>query len=349
MLRVKFEKSEDLLKVLKSAENILNENKAETKLKYIKLSNLDNKLQIMARNPHLRLEYIVENIEEIEGDAALYDYKLLSSLLNVCKDSIEINDGSIKSKKCSYKIPCIDADDYPEDVIPVITNYINVNGKEFKEAIENVSYATEKEITGVMNGIYVGDNKLIGCDSKRIFMQNIKLGENIKDTVLPKELVKELVKLPFEESIFITKFGGNIIIKDEKLTIVSSILADKYPNVEAVIPKQIKNTITLNKDDLLNALTMIMPVIDDTTKKCYLEYDNETMKISADNNSKSAKTSISIKSNVKESVKIKFNIQYLFEAIKTHKEKITINTYNDGIGYMFESENKRQFVMPMIN
>lgn len=351
MLNVKFEVNDELLRVLRTAENILSYNKAETSLKYLNLKNDNGKLKIIARNPFMRLEYIVEGASEINGDSALYENKTLIPLLRVAKGDVTIDGGQIKCSGCKYKIPCIDSSSYPGDVLPDIINADILDAEQFKQAIDNVSVATEKSITSVFSGINIGDDKIIGCDSKRIIMQKIGSIEHIKDVVLSKEIIKEIPNLPFKGVIKASIFGGNIILKDENITLCSALLSEKYPKVEQVMPKEVKDIVLIKKDSLYNALVMVSPILDDETKKCILEYTDSEMQITSINGADEAKIKISIEAEqpINDPIEVKFNMQFLSDMTKISGENITMESYKDNIGYMFNSGEVKQYIMPLIN
>ena len=348
MLKVRFDVNDELLNVLRSVESILSVNENGNILKFVKFANVNNKLEITAINPVTRLYYLMD-VDGIEGDSALYDYKTLIALLNVIKGTVVIEDGNIKSTKCAYKIPCEGAKDYPSEVLPDIAHN-KINAKEFIEALENTSAAADKVSSGIMGGVHIGEGKLIGCDSKRVAIEVLDLDENIQNITLPRELIKEVLKLPFNSDIMIAPWGEGIIISDGSIKIVSARLAGKYPLVERILPKEVKHTIKIKNKDLYDALVCVAPVIDETSKECYLEYDKNNMLIYVNNGLESAKTSISIDSNVNEAIKVRFNIQFLLDMLKANGEVVTITTYSDNIGYKFTSSNKGfQYIMPLIN
>lgn len=351
MLNVKFEVNDDLLRVLRTAENILSYNKTETSLKYLNLTNDNGKLKIIARNPFMRLEYIVEGASDINGDSALYENKTLVPLLRVAKGDVTINDGQIKCSGCKYKIPCMDSKNYPDDVLPEITNFDNLDAEQFKQAIENALVATDKTISSVLSGVYIGDDKVIGCDSKRIIMQKINGINHIKDVVLSKEAIKEIPNLPFKNTIKASIFGGNIILKDENITLCSALLTEKYPKVEQLMPKEKMDVINIKRDSLHNALVMVSPILDDSTKKCILEYTDSEMQITSVNGTDEAKIKINIESEqpIDNPIEVKFNMQFLSDMAKISGENITMESYKDNIGYMFNSNGIRQYIMPLIN
>jgi len=351
MLNVKFEVNDELLRVLRTAENIISYNKTETSLKYLNLTNDNGKLKIIARNPFMRLEYIVEGASDINGDSALYENKTLVPLLKVAKGDITINDGQIKCGGCKYKIPCMDSNDYPNDVLPDITSADILDAEQFKQAIDNVTIATDKTISSVLSGVYIGNDKAIGCDSKRIIMQKIGNIVHIKDVILSKEMIKEIPNLPFNGVIKASLFGGNIILQDEKITLCSALLSEKYPKVEQLMPKELNNLVLIKKNSLYNALVMVSPILDDETKKCTLEYTDSEMQITSINGADEAKIKIGIEAEqpIDNPVEVKFNMQFLSDMAKISGENITMESYKDNIGYMFNSGEVKQYIMPLIN
>ena len=348
MLKVKFKNSKKLLKVLGTCENILKKNKVKNKLQYIKLKKVNDKLYIVARNPFMRLGYYVENVISIEGDSALYDYKTLISLLNVLEDEIEINDSEIKNKNCNYTIPSIDTEGYSEDLLPNIINKKELNTEEFKEAIIKVMPATNPVID-ILSGVYLDKNKIVTCDQNRIFINKINTQTDLDEIILPRELVNEYLKLPFTEKTYISIFGNNIILEDQNLLISCNSINKKYPKYEMMLPKKEKNKATFKRKDLEKAINLMLPIINNNTRIIDLNFRNSSIDVSCKNGNKTGHTNIDIESNIIEDFTVLFNAQYLLDMLKAHKEEIEITTYEDNIGFKFESNLSNQFIMPLLS
>lgn len=350
MLNVKFENSKELLKVLSSIDNILKKNKAENCLKYIKFEKVKDKLCIIARNPFMRIGYFVKDTLSIEGNSALFDCKTIISLFNVLDGIIEINENTIKNNKCKYKIHSLNADEYPDDTFSEITNKNEINTNEFQQAIESVICATQKgEYEDVLNGVYLDSNKLVGCDRNRIFIKQIN--NELENIVIPKDLVNEIIKLPFQEKMFMTIFGQNIIFEDENLYISCNFLSKDYPKYEQLLPTETENEFYFNKQDFNNALNLIRPIINQNTNKCTLTLKNNEMTISTKNDIQTAETKIKIeqKNELNETLEIAFNINYLTDMVNVNNEKITLVKHNNGVGYTFKSGSATQYIMPILN
>ena len=348
-MKVKFKNSKELLKVLGTVENILKKNKTDTKLKYIKLENVNNKLCIVAMNSYMRLGYIIEDTVYIEGCPMLYDCKTFISLLNVLDDDIEIDGSVVRSKKCKYNVPILETEGYPKELIPQIENRKEIDTNIFKDALESVFCATQKgEYETVLSGVYVNSDRLVACDQNRIFIKEI--GTTLDKVIIPKDMVNELLKLPFQDKIYMSIFGNNIIFEDEYLCITSNFIAKDYPKYEQLLPKENINEIAFKNKDLKNALNLIMPVINQFTYKCELEITTDEMIVKVDNDNKKAETVIPIysKEEIDKPIKIMFNINYLFDMLKVSNEEVLLYIHKSA-GYTFKSEKGMQYIMPMIN
>lgn len=348
-MKVKFKNSKELLKVFGTIENILKKNKEENKLKYVKLEKLNNKLCIQVRNPYMRLKYIVNDTLEIEGGPILYDCKTLYSLLNVLNGEIYINDNIISNDKCKYNIQNINIEGYPEDIIPNIINRKKISTEDFKESINSVITATSKLEGNILSGIYIDKNKLVSCDQNRIFIKNLQLNEELDNVVLSKEIVNEIIKLPFEEYIYMSIFGNSVIFEDSNIKIVSNFLNGKYPKYDMMLPKDVKQEINFNKKDFELAINLVLPILNMETNEINLKIKDSTIFVSTKNNNQMANTQFNIKEHNIEETNIKFNIFYLMDMLKANSEEIKIKTYKNNIGYSFESKNSKQFIMPLIN
>ena len=96
---------------------------------------------------------------------------------------------------------------------------------------------------------------------------------------------------------------------------------------------------------------MVSPILDDETKKCILEYTDSEMQITSVNGADEAKIKINIQAEqpIDNSIEVKFNMQFLSDMAKISGKNITMESYKDNIGYMFNSGEVKQYIMPLIN
>lgn len=349
MLKFKLKNTKEILKVLNVAEKIISKNIENEVLKYILFKNNNDKLRIEFMNASTSVIYDL-NVEYIEGDSLLYNNKTLITLLSLLSGEVEINNGEIKNEKCKYKVPFIEAinnNRYPEINIEEKQTE-SVKFEEFKKAIDNVIVSVDK-LPGVMSGIYFGDGELASCDSKRVSMSKLNL--NISDIILPKYVATDLLKLPFEEDVFVYLSGNKIIIKDSNISISSALINGKYPKYNAVLPKEEMYTICVDSNKLQDALNLMAPVLNEEMI-INLKITEENINLSANSKGNEGNTNVELCSNKNninkdEEINIKFNAQYLLDALKNEDNELIISTYKDSIGIMFSFYNVKHFIMPI--
>ena len=206
----------------------------------------------------------------------------------------------------------------------------------------------KNEYESVLTGVYVNGNQLVACDSKRIHIKT--LGTELDKVILSRDMVNELLRLPFQEKMYISIFGQNVIFEDDNLYIASNFIVGGYPKYEQLLPKDEKNKISFNKKDLENALNLIIPVADQYKNNCCLEIRQDNAKIYIENETKKAETLIpvSLSEELDEPIGVMFNINYLMDMLKVNLEDITmIQHEGQHLGYSFISGNAKQYIMPM--
>ena len=348
MLKVNFENTKKLLKVLSSMENVIRKNQNASTLKCIKLENLNGKLHITAVNPYMRLEYTVEETNKIEGNCNYYDYRKIISLLNVIDGKVSIDNETIKSDKCKYKILFEEDRLYVDDIIPEITNFKEVDAEEFKQAISDVICATSKrEYEKILSSVYINKDTLVGCDSNRIFMK--KIDTELDNAIISREFVNELARLPFEDKIKMSTFGKKVIFRDEYITVSCDYVEGEYPKYENILPVEPIQTISFKKQDLEKAINLVNPIIDEDTNVIELSFKGKKVIVRVDNGTDLAETDFKIEENAKD-IKVKFNAVYLLDMLKANKEEtIIMKQYGTSTGFGFEAGKAKQYIMPMVN
>lgn len=346
MLKVRFRNSKELSKVCSAIDRILNKSIDASQLKCVKLYKKGDKLNIFAMSKNMKINYIVEDTLNIEGDFILFEFKRFLPLLGVMEDIIDINNEVIKNDKCRYKIPSAGTD-YPEFEMPKIVYEGEMESEKLRDAINNVMPGTAIG-DGVLSGVYINKNEIVSCDSSRMFTEEIK--ETELDVILPKELANEVLRLPFGDKILIGTCRGKIFFEDKNIMLMGGIIDKDYPDYQKALPTSKNYTICINSEDFRGALELLAPVINSSVPICVLNISKNKIILTAENNSSTAETEVKIKSDVTEDITIKFSFNYLQDMLKVNSGEIVITTYGGHFGYMFESKlsKSRQYIMPVI-
>lgn len=202
----------------------------------------------------------------------------------------EYNNGNGK-----FSMPYEDANEYPlSNIDTTDTKDYIIDGKKVLKAIEKTGFATANdELRPVMNGIHfdffedgmvcaTSDGYKLARYKDKTITSNNENGTTPNFT-LPKKPANILmtilsglggdVKLSFNDKAI------SINNKDFKLT--ARLLEARYPNYEAVIPKDNPITITTDKNSLLNALKRVLPMANDQSNLVELAFKNGCVTINA--------------------------------------------------------------------
>ena len=151
---------------------------------------------------------------------------------------------------------------------------------------------------------------------------------------------------------FINNLPGNkIIIKDSNISISSALINGEYPKYNAVLPKEEMYTICVDSNKLQDALNLMAPVLNEEMI-INLKITEENINLSANSKGNEGSTNVELCSNKNninkdEEINIKFNAQYLLDALKNEDNELIISTYKDSIGIMFSFYDVKHFIMPI--
>lgn len=229
-----------------------------------------------------------------------------------------------------FSMPYEDANEYPlSNIDATDTKDFIIDGKKVLKAIELTGFATANdELRPVMNGIHFDfftdgmvcatsdghklaryKDKTITSDSENGNTPNFTLPKkpaNILMTIL--SVVDGDVKISFNDKAI------SINNKDFKLT--ARLLDMRYPNYEAVIPKDNPITITADKNSLLNALKRVLPMANDKSSLVELDFSCGYVTISAKDIDFSKSAQETVKCDCESEINIGFKGSTLVEILK---------------------------------
>lgn len=229
-----------------------------------------------------------------------------------------------------FSMPYEDANEFPlSNIDTTDTKDFIVDSKKVLKAIELTGFATANdELRPIMNGIHfdffddgmvcaTSDGHKLARYKDKTITSNNENGTTPNFT-LPKKPANILmnilstldgdVKLSFnDKAIFINN-------KDFKLT--ARLLEARYPNYEAVIPKDNPITITADKNTLLNALKRVLPMANDSSNLVELDFTYGCVTVSAKDIDFSKSACETVKCDCERELNIGFKGSTLAEVLK---------------------------------
>ena len=202
----------------------------------------------------------------------------------------EYNNGNGK-----FSMPYEDANEYPlSNIDTTDTKDYIIDGKKVLKAIEKTGFATANdELRPVMNGIHfdffedgmvcaTSDGHKLARYKDKTITSNNENGTTPNFT-LPKKPANILMTIlsGLEGDVKLSFNDKAISINNKDFKLTARLLEARYPNYEAVIPKDNPITITADKNSLLNALKRVLPMANDQSNLVELAFKNGCVTINA--------------------------------------------------------------------
>ncbi len=331
----------DLIKALTALSRIIVKVQRDSILQNVLIKKIDdNKIRLIASNmiTSLRFDVEAQNVD-MEKDV-LYNLNLLTAIINKTKDLITFNDNYIKTKNSRYKISFVNAKKFP-DIQFKHKEGTEIECENLKTAINKTAYAAS-DVIGVLSGIYFNGTEVVAIDGKRLALS--KINSELDHFILSKSASYELVKLFNKDTLKVSIENQTVYFYNDLITFKTNLIAGRYPDYKGLLPKDLKHTIKFNKNDLLNAIDILTPVMDAKMMLCALNVTKDVMTINAINKGEVGTTQINVESDLENVCTLKFNAQYLIELLKNFKNEVEMKV-NDSYATVFEDKENYGMVM----
>lgn len=330
---MKFKINKDqLLKVTQKVQNAISSKTTLPILSNILVETQKNALKITATDLDIGISSTIPINPELEGAITLPAKKfidIIKELPDSCDISISTkknNIAIIQSGKIIFKIIGLPKEEFPQPPKFKNKSAITLPQGFLKNMISITAFAVSRDETRyVLNGVlFVIKNKtikLVATDGRRLAVveRNLPAETDINEKVIiPTKTIQELGRLLGEENNVKILFDENQVLFDLGDTfVISRLIEGEFPNYEQVIPKEIDEKVTVDKDMLLAA-----------TKRASILTNQDSLAIKMD----ISKDRIAISKNtpymgeIKEelgasykgkNISVGFNPNYIIEVLKT--------------------------------
>ena len=326
-------------------------------------ANEDNKVHLYATDLEIGIDcYIPAQV--IKTGSTVIPSRIISELIKKFpegKIEIECLDGNIttiKENSSNYKILGFSAEEFSNFPEIKIRAKTKMNQKLFKEAIQQVIFATSRdENRTFLNGALfkIKDNKIevITTDSHRLSLKNIDsveieslLTEGV-EVIIPYRALSELSRLLLDnKEVFAeVRIGEKQILfilfpdgQKNSIRIYSRLIEGQFPDYHQIVPNSFKTEIKVNTEEFKDKMERI---------SLFVREDLNTVKIEAANKKDSPKEErceIILKAESPstgeasekisclkkgEDINITFNTNYILDVLKIIKKENTIIKLND--------------------
>ena len=276
---------EVLLKEISIAQEIIASKNAISILSNIYLEAENNSLTIKATDMKVNFQTEVPVTVIEPGSTTVYGDKFFGIISTFPHDEIEFsqkeNTAVIKPttlKKPEYKLKIIASDKYPE--FPVSSSsFFEMQIKDFREMVmQSVFAVSDDETRYFMNGVFLEkvDKKInmVATDGRRLAFVSKEAGKNIEDfagVIIPPKILNTVVKRSGDEGLVgISVNDKSIFINFASYKFSSVLIEGSFPNYKKVIPENQEFSLSIKREEMLNALRRVSLMVEKKSHRIYL-------------------------------------------------------------------------------
>ena len=311
-------------------------------------------------------------IESKENGKVAIPSKILLETLKTLQDqpiSFHIDDKTfaveIKVGEGQYKLSGENGDDFPK--IPVVENAssVNIPALVLTEAITKTIFAVcNDELRPAMTGVYCQlspqNITFVATDAHKLvrYCRNDSKADKVASFIIPKKALSLLkTALPNTNiNVSVDYNATSAFFKFENINLICRLIDERYPDYEAVIPKDNTNKMSIDRVLFLNALRRVVIFANKTTHQVRLKISESELNISSEDLdfANEAQERL-ICQFVGEDMEIGFNARFLIEMLNNlDGEEVTLElSTSNKAGLLIpqtndENKNVLMLVMPVM-
>jgi len=322
--------SSNLLKNVNLISGVINSNNTLPILDNFLFELDGNRLKITGSDLETTITTTVD-VESSDSAQIAVPSRILSDTLKTFPDQpltfIQKEDNlmEIVSEQGNYQIALEAADEYPQ--APEVQDASNstLQAGILSEAISKTLFATgNDELRPVMTGVFFQAGKdnfrFVATDAHRLVKYTRKdlKSEEAAEYIMPKKplnLLKNILA-GSNEDVTVEYNQTNTRFSFQNIVLTCRLIDGKYPNYEAVIPKENPNVLTINRNLFLTSLRRVAIFSNKTTNQVRLKLSGSSLTINAEDLDFSSKAEERLPCDYNgNDMQIGFNSKFLIEVL----------------------------------
>ena len=247
---------------------------------------------------------------------------------------------------------------------------IKIPSKIFKTVLNKTLFATSNDelkptISGLLFDIKNDSITFVATDTYKLtkYKVNLNMDEQNKQLIVPKKplsLIKTFIENQNEDEDIIVEYDDkNIKFILGSTNLIIRLISGKYPNYEAVIPKDNDKILIIEKNILLNSIKRLSLFSNKSNNQINFSITKSTINLSTEDIDFSKKGDEKLNCNYDgEDIKIGFNSKFLIETLSNNidnDDSIRIEMSQPNKAILIKNNSKEQkdeehlsLVMPII-
>jgi DNA polymerase III subunit beta len=325
---------EQIMNGLQAVQNVVSNRTTLPILSNVLLRAEGDKLELTATDLDVTIACSVEAKVKKPGASTVPVKKLFGIVRELGNSEIDLevddkNVCSIRSGASFYKINGLSADEFPPMPKFKEDKKVELPQEKVRGMMKKTSFAiSTDESRYVLNGIFISlkDHKMtmVATDGRRLAMvdEEVDVSEKSQgEFIAPAKAVNELNRLLQDKGnveIRYTENQASFTLKDEKngsVLIITKLIEGNYPNYRQVIPTEVKERVSLVREEFLHALRRAEIMTSDKSNSVKLTFGKNNLAITANSPEVGeARESIAINYKGKE-MAIAFNPKYMIDPL----------------------------------
>jgi len=361
--------SSQLLKSLQAIGGVLNSNNTLPILDDFLFQLIDNSLMVTASDLETTMTVTVPLSEAKDQGAITIPAKILLDTLKTFSDipltftieettqAIEISAGEGK-----YKLSGHSAEDFPKPPEMENATVLDIPAQVLANAINKTLFAAgNDELRPVMTGVFCQlspeDVVFVATDAHKLvrYRRTDTHSEEAVSFILPKKPLNQVKNQLFhlDENVRLEYNPTNASFTFGNMHLICRLIDGRYPNYEAVIPKDNPNKLTVERGPFLNSIKRIALFANQSTHQLRLKISGKELVLSAEDMDFANEAKERLTCTYEgEDIEIGFNSKFLIEMvnnIETDEIQLEMSEPNRaGILTPVSSDNPEEDILMLV-
>lgn len=314
----------------------------------------NNKLVLSSSDLESTMTSQIE-IESTSTDKIAISAKLLTDILKTFSEQpltfikTDNNTIEISASNGKYSLAYLNGDEFPKQVEILDAHETVINGSDLGNAINSTIFASgTDDLRPVMSGVFFQFNseslKFVATDAHKLvkFETTEYTASEVSEFIMPKKPLQILkgILQTVDSDLTIQHNDSNAKFIFDKSSITCRLIDGKFPNYEAVIPKDNPNVLTIDRQLFLNSARRVSIFSNKTTNQIRLKLAGSLLNISAEDFDFSNKADENLECQYSgDDIQIGFNSKFLIEMLN--------NLESDMITLSMSHPNRAGIIRPL--
>ncbi len=284
-----------------------------------------------------------------EGEPALVELKALRNALKPIKaQTVELTSSTTHLSVGTTKLPLMPFEDYPlkpQHEGEVHESHLSSGGLSLKRAI---IACTNDDSRYYLSAIQVTPTKLHATDGHRLMIVETPPSGGDDTFLVPQLMVNLAIRLSKDEDITWGLSDNWVGATIGWWRLIHRRDDASFPNVDKVIPKNYKNSLTCERIPLLEALEGLLPFTNERSNAVSFGVGEKTIHLESTRTEDAISEANVLAEVTGKPIAIGFNARYLIDALKVSAaERIEFTWKDDSHPAVLKAEDWRYVLMPV--